>query len=333
MSGVSRFDCYPSDFLNGVIGLTADQIAAYTVIMMLQYDRGEPVQYVGRERELSVRAGLPRGRLGKAIEDLVGLGKIRITSDGGVYNSRTAEELEKISERIAKNTENSQNGGEATRQKWESIRNNNNAVEGRPASKQASQNKALLSPPPPPIELASASSKRTPKSVLLECLSAETADGVIEHRKAKKAPLTVIAAEELVKGFNSTGDPEGAARTMVARGWQGFKRSWYDKDKLDGRAGKQSVQDASRDLAERAASGLVDFGPIPPVYMPDRRGDPKSGDIALMLPERGRGESRDLRGSGGLGVVLLSGTNSLPGDRPSDWFGGEKSVAPDSGGG
>ena len=76
MAGVSRFDCYPSDFLNGIIGLTADEIAAYTVIMMLQYDRGEAVPYAGRERvRLSVRSGLPKGRLATAVAKLIDIGK------------------------------------------------------------------------------------------------------------------------------------------------------------------------------------------------------------------------------------------------------------------
>lgn len=47
MSGVPRFDCYPSDFLNGIIGLNADEIAIYTVVMMLQYDRGGPSLTLG----------------------------------------------------------------------------------------------------------------------------------------------------------------------------------------------------------------------------------------------------------------------------------------------
>ena len=76
MSGSSRFDCYPSDFLNGIVGMSGDEIAAYTVIIMLQYDRDSPVLYRGRERELSVRSGLPKARLLKAIEKLVNMGKL-----------------------------------------------------------------------------------------------------------------------------------------------------------------------------------------------------------------------------------------------------------------
>lgn len=155
MTGVSRFDCYPSDFLNGIIGLSSDEIAAYTVVMMLQYDRGEPVAYVGRERELSVRSGLPKGRLSKAISELIRIGKLTLT-EGALQNGRTAQELEKINERIRKNGENSSSGGEATRAKWEQIRNENNDGSGPNGKPPGKPKQGPISPPsslpPPPID-------------------------------------------------------------------------------------------------------------------------------------------------------------------------------------
>lgn len=137
MSGVSRFDCYPSDFLNGVIGLIGDEISVYTIVLMLQYDRGKPVAYIGREREIAVRTGLPRGRLSKAVSRLIELGKLSL--DGGcLFNARTSQELEKITKRFEENAKNSHEGGKATKQKWDDIRNENNGNEepnGKPNGK------------------------------------------------------------------------------------------------------------------------------------------------------------------------------------------------------
>lgn len=141
MTGVSRFDCYPSDFLNGIIGLTADQIAVYTVVMMLMYDRGKAIAYVGRERELQVRAGLTRARLDKAIAHLIENGKLSV-DDGCLKNHRTTQELAKIRERIEKNRENSERGGFSSKRNWDAKRNENNATIGPigtpPASRSAS---------------------------------------------------------------------------------------------------------------------------------------------------------------------------------------------------
>lgn len=91
--------------------------------------------------------------------------------------------------------------------------------------------------------------------------------------------------------------------------------------------GKQSVQDAARDLAERASQGLVDFGPVPPVYLPSRHRDAQSRDSARLLSEGGRGEPRDLRGGSGVGLVLLPGADRLSGDGPEDWPSGQEPMA------
>lgn len=126
MTGISRFDCFPSDFLNGIIGLSPDEIAVYTVIMMLQYDRAKPVVYEGREREIAIRAGrMPSARLRKAVDHLIEIGKLKLV-DGSLSNGRAEAELVKIDERIAKNRENSARGGESTRRKWGGKRNTNN---------------------------------------------------------------------------------------------------------------------------------------------------------------------------------------------------------------
>lgn len=124
MSAVSRFDCFPSDFLNGIVGRTADEIALYTVVLMLQYDHGGAVPLAGHEREFVVRAGLTRKRFEKALASLVALGKLHVES-GVVWNSRASREIEKISEKLAKNRENSELGGISTKRKFEAIRNEN----------------------------------------------------------------------------------------------------------------------------------------------------------------------------------------------------------------
>jgi len=117
VTGVFRFDCYPSDFLNGIFGLTSDEIAAYFVVIMLIYDRGEPVPYGERNRELRLRTGLVPRKLHKAISHLIELGKLSLV-DGALTNRRAAAELEKIHERTAKNRESSARGGEANRQRF-----------------------------------------------------------------------------------------------------------------------------------------------------------------------------------------------------------------------
>lgn len=187
-----------------------------------------------------------------------------------------------------------------------------------------------VSPPIDNITLTPSSSlsaeraaRATPRSILLECLSAEMADAVIDHRRAKRSPLTLKAAQLLVKGFLATGQPEAAAEMMIERGWTALKPAWFEREKSDGRNGKQSVQAAARGLIERG----VDFGPIPPAYLPARRSGPEIGNPPRLLSQGGRGGAGDLRGSGGLGAGDLSAGDSLSGDGPADWHSGQEPMA------
>lgn len=92
-------------------------------------------------------------------------------------------------------------------------------------------------------------SARDTRDILLRCLKPETADAVLAHRKALRCPLTFRGAELLVKGFNSTADPDGAANEMILRGWRGFKAGW-EKDKPNG-PGKRSISDVAPGFIRR----------------------------------------------------------------------------------
>ena len=43
MSASPYFKFYSSDFLTGILGMEPDEIAVYTVIIVMIYDRGEPI--------------------------------------------------------------------------------------------------------------------------------------------------------------------------------------------------------------------------------------------------------------------------------------------------
>ena len=69
--------------------------------------------------------------------------------------------------------------------------------------------------------------------ILTDCLTADSARAVIEHRRAKGAKLTEAAARGLVKEFWKAHSPDDAAETMVVQGWQGFNIEWYRRAKPD----------------------------------------------------------------------------------------------------
>jgi hypothetical protein len=57
-------------------------------------------------------------------------------------------------------------------------------------------------------------------------VSAETADAILRHRQAKRAPLTVRAAELLAGKLAACPDPTAAAELMIERGWQSVNVDW-----------------------------------------------------------------------------------------------------------
>lgn len=72
---------------------------------------------------------------------------------------------------------------------------------------------------------------------LMPTLDEDHAIAVVEHRKAKRAPLTKHAAKLLAKQFARCADPNEAADEMMLRGWQGFKAEWVKDRDLTRRAG------------------------------------------------------------------------------------------------
>lgn len=92
MSGLPFFNCYPSDFLAGIAGMEADEIAVYTVALMLMYDRGRPVE--DDEARFAWQCHLTKRRARTVIDTLVAKGKL--VREGAVLtNPRAEREIEK----------------------------------------------------------------------------------------------------------------------------------------------------------------------------------------------------------------------------------------------
>jgi len=131
---------------------------------------------------------------------------------------------------------------------------------------------------------------KTPREILLECLSPETADDVLAHRKAMRRPLTGRAAQLLAKGFLATADPNAAADMMIARGWQGFKPEWFDNERRSngqqqqGQSRRRSLSDVAPDFIKRIDEKFAYLDEVRPAH-----GGEESGPTVRMLqPERGK---------------------------------------------
>lgn len=129
MSTSPYFKCYPSDFLSGVAGLEADEIAVYTVVLMLIYDRSGPIaadyEHIGwrcRMRPSSAR---------KVVARLVERGKLVLAGER-LSNARAEKELTFRSDLA----EISRNNGRKHVGKGNGEASKNKGLENLPASRQ-----------------------------------------------------------------------------------------------------------------------------------------------------------------------------------------------------
>jgi len=119
MSNVPYFKCYPSDFLSGVVGLDAQEIGVYTVVLMMIYDRGGPVAC--DYKRLGLRCGLRPTSVQKVVERLIEYGKLHLDPHGRLTNSRAEKEV-KSREKLAENSrKNGTRGGRKPAQRLNEI--------------------------------------------------------------------------------------------------------------------------------------------------------------------------------------------------------------------
>ena len=99
MTGLSRFDMYPRDWLTGTRMLSLAARGAYIDIIVTQYDKGAPIE--NNVRFLCRLFGLRDHRqLTPVLNELIEAKKI-IIKDGLIFNNRAAKEIEKAHKDIA----------------------------------------------------------------------------------------------------------------------------------------------------------------------------------------------------------------------------------------
>lgn len=107
---IPYFSFYPADFMNGVRGLSAQEIGVYTMLLCRIYEENGPVEF--NELRLSTYCGMRQVTFSKVVEKLVDLGKLTIV-DGMLSNTRAEVEISKR----ANDLKNSSKAGKASAEK------------------------------------------------------------------------------------------------------------------------------------------------------------------------------------------------------------------------
>lgn len=229
MSEFYRMD--PARWNHGTDCLSLEQEAAFLRIVNAIHIADEPIR-----NSVHVLAGLFRCGAQKARrlrDELIAAGKIEII-DGLIHNRRADAELAfrkrvsraEVAPHLARSC--SAVGPQLARSYAETpsnpLKSNETASSNRIEENISSSLRSDDSTPP--LE------KTTAKTELETVLDAEHAEAVIEHRRKKRAPLTVRAAKMLAKKLAEWPDPNAAADAMLVAGWTGFEPEWLERRSL-----------------------------------------------------------------------------------------------------
>lgn len=94
---IPYFDFYPADFMNGVRGLTPQEVGVYTMLLCRIYEESGPVEL--HHSRLATYCGMRVKTFTSVVERLIDLGKLLLV-DGALHNSRAMAEISNRADKL-----------------------------------------------------------------------------------------------------------------------------------------------------------------------------------------------------------------------------------------
>lgn len=94
---IPYFDFYPADFMNGVRGLSPQEVGVYTMVLCRIYEDNAPIEY--NIVRLSTYCGMREKTFAKVLERLIELDKFQV-EDGMISNRRAMAEISKRADKL-----------------------------------------------------------------------------------------------------------------------------------------------------------------------------------------------------------------------------------------
>lgn len=111
---IPYFDFYPSDFMHGVRGLSAQEVGVYTMMLCRIYEENGPVEY--HVMRLATYCGMRESTFVKTVEKLIELGKLELV-DGMISNHRAEAEISSRAHKLKINSKAGKASAEKRQQK------------------------------------------------------------------------------------------------------------------------------------------------------------------------------------------------------------------------
>ena len=122
---IPYFNFYPADFMNGVRGMTAQEVGVYTMLLCRMYEESAPVQR--NDLRLSTYCGMRESTFSKTLDRLIALGKI-LDRPEGLINPRAEIEISKRADGLKINSK----AGKASAKKRQQNQQNDSTTVQRP---------------------------------------------------------------------------------------------------------------------------------------------------------------------------------------------------------
>lgn len=98
---IPYFDFYPADFMNGVRGLSAQEVGVYTMILCRIYEESGPIDF--HVARLATYCGMRPATFEKVASKLIDLGKFSVV-DGKLSNARAEHEIQNRADKLKINS-------------------------------------------------------------------------------------------------------------------------------------------------------------------------------------------------------------------------------------
>ena len=118
---IPYFDFYPSDFMHGVRGLSAQEVGVYTMLLCRIYEENGPVEF--HIMRLSTYCGMRENTFTKVVDKLVDLGKLDLV-DGMLSNHRAEVEISSRANKLKNNSKAGKASAEKRQQKQRLVSTN-----------------------------------------------------------------------------------------------------------------------------------------------------------------------------------------------------------------
>lgn len=259
------FRFYPSDFMDGVRGMTAQEVGLYTMLLCRMYEADGPIE--NNTFRLATYCGMREKTFSATLEKLILLGKILVT-DEGLTNNRAEEE---ISNR-ARDVKNSIAAGKASAEKRQQNQRNNATTVQRPFNHTDTDTDTERTLSNDSVARAPKTDVQAIRSILCQVASEAAVDSFIAYRRKTKAKaLTATAAQRLSKQLSEimarrprdclddwASDALGMAEE---RGWQSVQSDWYfnakGQNNGNGNHGGKSIPQGRGNRADPALANIA----------------------------------------------------------------------------